>query len=197
MGGFVGCAYRVDIAGCSVEDSIVIGEGDRVGGLAGSSYFSCCIERCHVQGKINGENYVGGIVGEILENHGGVQNCYVKGNVSGADYVGGVAGFIKTRYGPHYSYSQGKVSGEKYVGGLIGSFVSDNAISQGCYTVMEVSGLSGTGTIYGQYKKKPSSVQDAVYLKKNSINQGLCDVGCDEFSSEYRWNQLEGSVLWS
>lgn len=193
VGGFVGCAYRVDIAGCSVEDSIVIGEGDRVGGLAGSSYFSCCIERCHVQGKINGENYVGGIVGEILENHGGVQNCYVKGNVSGADYVGGVAGFIKTRYGPHYSYSQGKVSGEKYVGGLIGSFVSDNAISQGCYTVMEVSGLSGTGTIYGQYKKKPSSVQDAVYLKKNSINQGLCDVGCDEFSSEYRWNQLEGS----
>ena len=33
VGGFVGCAYRVDIAGCSVEDSIVIGEGDRVGGL--------------------------------------------------------------------------------------------------------------------------------------------------------------------
>ena len=130
-----------------------------------------------------------------MSDLGSVKNCYVVGDVSGNDYVGGLAGELRLLNGPNFSYTQGKVSGRRYVGGLIGSYLSQNANNTVCYTTMEVSGQSGTGTIYGQYQKRTIGATNVYYLKRDNLNEGLCDIGCDELGSDYRWNQLEGSAV--
>lgn len=196
VGGFIGCNYGTKFINCTAENLVVEGNGNYAGGLVGWNYFGCNYEKCHVEGKVKGGDYVGGLVGkDEMSDVGDMKNCYAVGEVSGNDYVGGLAGYLWLKRGPNFCYTQGKVSGRRYVGGLIGSYLSQNASNTVCYTTMEVSGQSGTGTIYGQYQKRTNGATNVYYLKKDALNKGLCDIGCDEFGSDYRWNQLDGSAV--
>lgn len=196
VGGFIGCNYGTKFVNCTAENLVVEGNGNYAGGLVGWNYFGCNFEKCHVEGKVKGGDYVGGMIGkDEMTDVGNMKNCYAVGEVSGNDYVGGLAGYLQLKKGPDFCYTQGKVSGRRYVGGLIGSYLSQNASNTVCYTTMEVSGQSGTGTIYGQYQKRTIGATNVYYLKKDALNEGLCDIGCDEFGSDYRWNQLDGSAV--
>ena len=202
VGGLVGCNYGNSFVNCTAEKVIIEGKGHYIGGLVGQNYNEVNMEKCHVEGDVKGIDYVGGLVGRynMLYTPGfrygiGMKNCYVVGNVSGNDYVGGLTGSARMKEGPDFCYSQGKVAGRRYVGGLIGSYLSENAKNDTCYTTMEVSGKSGKGIIYGQYQKRTIGATNVYYLKKEALNEGLCDIGCDEFGSDYRWNQLDGSAV--
>lgn len=72
-----------------VGDVTPSGNSDTIGGLAGKNYGK--INSCYFEGKIQGTDSVGGLVG-INETTGQMINCHFKGTVTGEHYVGGVAG---------------------------------------------------------------------------------------------------------
>ena len=86
-------------------------------------------------GTINGNNYVGGMVGYIKE--GEIRESYTASEVSGDDYVGGMVGFMNEGT-IRESYTASEVSGDEYVGGMVG-FMSGGEIRES-YTASEVSG---------------------------------------------------------
>ena len=70
----------------------------------------------YATGKVNGNNRVGGLVGNI--QHGSLSSSYANVDVSGGNNAGGLVGLGG---GPiTRSYASGSVSGDNNVGGLIG-----------------------------------------------------------------------------
>ena len=130
-------------------------------GLFGYVSGSGKIEKLSVSGDINGNNYVGGVVGL---NRGSVENCYNTGTVTGTDdYVGGVVGY-------NYSgtvencYNTGSVSG-RYVGGVVG--YNDGGRVENCYNTGTVSGNSHVGGVVG-YNYSGASVENCYNTGKVS-----------------------------
>lgn len=82
-------------------------------------------------GKINGYNYVGGIVG----NAGATQiiNCSFSGTVLGSQYVGGISGSSGVITN---SVNSGTIGGESYIGGIVGNTGDVNA----CYNKGQIFG---------------------------------------------------------
>ena len=90
------------------------------------------------KGTINGNKYVGGIVG--YANGGKIENCTFsveslsKDKVSGGDYVGGIVGYANgttivqdTNIDTYGEFMQAKVVGASYVGGIAGEWIVTNA----------------------------------------------------------------------
>jgi len=118
----------------------VSGDGDYVGGVAGSGNSSSTMTNCYAIGSVSGNNNVGGVAGSN-GSFGTVTNCYATGNVSGGgDHVGGVAG-LNGAYGTvTNSYATGSVSGDgNYVGGVAGYNNSYSTMTN-CYATGNVSG---------------------------------------------------------
>lgn len=88
VGGLVGWNAN-GIISSSYSRSVVNGEDDYVGGLAG--YNSGCITSSHSSGLVSGGNgFVGGLVGK---NVGSISSCYSTGSVSGeGGHIGGLVG---------------------------------------------------------------------------------------------------------
>jgi len=121
-------------------------------GLFGYSGPSSVIENIGmVNGYIQGNDYVGGVVGQST---GTVSNCYNTGSVSGTGYVGGVAGYFHSGDSLTNCYNTGSVSGTDYVGGVVGG--SDSTISN-CYNTGSVSGTSQVGGVVGYSNNVPIS----------------------------------------
>jgi len=136
--------FLASVDSCAHFEGDVIGSGNYVGGVVGSTYAS--INHSHSEGSVGGKgNYVGGLAGTSSS----IRNSYHKsGDVSGASYVGGLAGssgYVSS------SYSEGNVTGSgSYVGGLAGasgsvsnSYHKSGDVSGNSY----VGGLSGVGSI--------------------------------------------------
>ena len=129
------------ISGLYINDSTADDQG-LFGYVSGSGK----IEKLSVSGDINGNNYVGGVVGLNL---GSVENCYNTGTVTGTgDYVGGVVG-CNDRGTVTNCYNTGEVSGGEDVGGVVGYNSSASASVENCYNTGTVSGPdSGSGDWY-------------------------------------------------
>lgn len=80
-----------------------------------------------LNGKIQGRDYVGGIVGE---NRGKVTNCFFEGEIEACGkYAGGIAGICKGVVSK--CIVSGKIKGIQYVGGLCGA-MAQNKSGAGC-----------------------------------------------------------------
>ena len=86
------------------------------GGLIGWNAYCGKVHECHSAGDVEGNKYVGGLVGR---NDGNIEDCYAQGGVSGQESVGGLVG---TNVIANISrcYSTGEVTGGEHVGGLVG-----------------------------------------------------------------------------
>lgn len=127
----------------AVEAVDVNGTGDYVGGLAGEN--DGAIATCYSTGMVNGDQYVGGLVGS--NDDGSVTSSYSDGAVSGNGYIGGLLGQNGWGSAVTMSYSTGIVSGTGYsVGGLTGS--SGSTVTY-CFWDTQTSGQTtsagGTG----------------------------------------------------
>ena len=111
VGGFIGCNYGTKFINCTAENLVVEGNGNYAGGLVGWNYFGCNYEKCHVEGKVKGGDYVGGLVGkDEMSDVGDMKNCYAVGEVSGNDYVGDVGNKVRfSRTTLHGRMPQGSV----------------------------------------------------------------------------------------
>lgn len=100
-----------------------------------------------VGGSVNGQNYVGGLVGE---NHGTLTNNYTTGNVTGVRFkIGGLVGYnIGTLIS---NYATGNVSGTfvdtNSGGGSIGGLVGYNGLEGNGYE----NSLNDYGTLISNY----------------------------------------------
>ena len=168
------------------DPNINVGAGWVVGSLVGHSG-RCAVTGCHVEGgRVSGNFYVGGLVGE---NGSDLFQSYCSARVSGNEYVGGLAGYsaviisncrsnnvvsgsgnyigglVGENTGNIYdSNSTGSVDGGTYVGGLVGKNRTMGTISNS-YSIADVSGnfyvggLVGlnSGNIYGCYSANTNS----------------------------------------
>lgn len=125
-----GDSYIGGICGRSEGDSIiencyntgyVYGATRSIGGICGDN--SATLQGCYNVGKVNGEFYVGGIVGESSGsgNTIWIKDCYNRGNVIGdTKDIGGIGGYIGYSLVEN-CYSQATVSGNTNVGGICGN----------------------------------------------------------------------------
>jgi len=138
-GGYLGLfgqlGFEAKISSLGLEAVNVDGNGNCIGGLAGSNYEGS-ITTSYSKGTVSGDERVGGLVGG---NNGSITASYSTGSVSGNRYIGGLVGSndgsITT------SYSTGKVIGGRWVGGLVGASYGDIATS---FWDIQTSGLAGS-----------------------------------------------------
>lgn len=94
------------------------------------------IRNCNVAGEIEGNNFVGGIVGNAVNNTH-ILNCSFQGDVKGElDYVGGIAGNTTADCEVSGCFVTGKVKGSQRVGGIAGQGIG---IIRNCYALADVT----------------------------------------------------------
>jgi len=163
IGGLVGSNWG-DVAEC-YSTGEVSGTGSSVGGLVGDNSDSHSvidpdwdgtITTSYSTGVVNGESYVGGLVGS---NSGYVTECYSASEVSGSgSSVGGLVGYNIAHFTISYigsesigtitmSYSTGAVDGNDGVGGLVG-YNYQGTLTQS-YSTGVVCGGSDVGGLVG------------------------------------------------
>ena len=146
--------------------------GGSIGGVAGYSWGT--IENCSVSGSVNGEVYVGGVVGK--QTSGSMTGCSSSATVKGTVNVGGVAG---ESWGSMTAcYATGNVTLEIYPGkdisggGVVG-FKGGNSVLA-CYATGNVNSKgSSTGNVHigGLFGYKYATAI-ACYWKNNK-EQGI------------------------
>ena len=129
VGGLVGQHDHPYSIVDSYSDSMVIGAGDRVGGLVGLN--SGSILRSHATGAVSGNVQAGGLVGRT--SRGSIDDSYATGSVSGNVQVGGLAGnsghFRNRNISIEDSYATGLVNGNNQAGMLVGQSVGTDMVA--------------------------------------------------------------------
>jgi hypothetical protein len=144
-GGLVGRVVLGTITNCYVQGGSVAGD-DFVGGLVGDiGYINAEISNCYTSTSVSGDSVVGGLLGA---SYGTVSGCYATGNVVGNSATGGLVGDNKERSLISHSYASGIIQGSDSTGGLAGRNWG-GTISKCCATG-NVSGDSETGGLVGQ-----------------------------------------------
>ena len=191
------------ISGLYINDS-----SDSYQGLFGYVGSSGKVQNLSVSGKVSGNNYVGGVVGD---NRGSVEDCDFTGSVTGTvDYVGGVVGYnggtVKNCYNTGNTsgnsvggivgrnsgtvencYNTGNISGDISIGisgGVVGW--NDSGTVKNCYNTGNISGNTSGGVV--GYNHSGGSVT-------NSYNTGAVS-GDEEVGGVVGWND-GGSVTTS
>ena len=129
IGGCIGTSNTVSLSYISFAGDI-IGTGDCVGGIIGTSEGTSSLTGCEFNGnQVSGSNYVGGICGTNKGKNSIVSKCYAYTTLNGKDYVGGICGMIKYQHDSD-SYSgnvedcgfYGDITGHSYIGGVVGEY---------------------------------------------------------------------------
>ena len=191
----------------------------------GIAYSANSINNCYVTGNINGDGFVGGLVGKargaISNSHtnvvvrskgeytGGlagscsssITDCYVLGNVSANknDNVGGLVGYCN-----HSAicncYVIGNVGGNDFVGGLIG-YVSGSVIFN-CFVKCSVEGNDCVGGLFGIARNDEKSINVTDCFAKGNV-KGISNVGgitgqlfCDA-SNQYNGTNIRVSKCYA
>lgn len=127
---------------------------DNVGALGGYISGERTVENCYVTGSVAGQNYVGGLVGNLVRAGEGhslvVKNSYSTCKVTGSDNVGGLVGY-KEKSKISNCYATGDVVGKNNVGGLVGYGTGENNIYsvENCYATGNISGAENVGGLVG------------------------------------------------
>ncbi len=165
VGGVVGFNYTGGKISNVVNAGDVYGSGTSIGGLVG--FNSASVEQASNAGAIDGDYYVGGLVG-VNASDATLKNLYnsISASITGTDYVGGIAGKNEGKISATSRLvNQGNVVGESYVGGIAGTNsgtisaslstgegteTENRLINQGSVTgLMYVGGIAGQNTENG------------------------------------------------
>lgn len=139
VGGLVGFLFGLNVFTKDSSVSGLVNGEDFVGGLVGKAVGD--IERSSSEAVVSGNEYIGGLVGHIIGN---IIDSQATGDVMGSNgVIGGLAGHISNGTVEN-SYASGDVTGTNYVGGLIGN-VNPSTITNSYATGRVV----GTGDYVG------------------------------------------------
>ena len=124
------------VSNLGVVNVDIAGATGRNGALAGYC-ISSSIVNCYSTGSISGDDYVGGLVGELHKNSS-ISRSYSSSTVSGRERIGGLTGAVNESSSISDSYSTSSVTGDRWVGGLVGSSRS-----------VSITASENTGTVNG------------------------------------------------
>ena len=165
--GSMGAEYtgKGDLYYCVVQDSMISGTGNNIGGIAGDNLYQltgCQVLNSTVQGTGTASKNIGGIVGNNknakmsiseTERENTIQGCTFSGQVSGTENVGGIAGTTVTDIIQCKVIQStdkdlpSKISGTTNVGGVVGSTYTKKVSSS--VNNAEVSGGTNVGGVAG------------------------------------------------
>lgn len=147
-GGLVGDAGATTVENCVTSGHV---EGDGfIGGLVGlMSSSTGAIEQSYSTCEVTGSGTrVGGLVGSI-EWGATVEECFATGTVTGTDAVGGLAGRTRDDGAILRSYAIGAVEGDDQVGGLVGLHSDDDGDSSLVSESFATGSVTGSGSNVG------------------------------------------------
>ena len=149
------------LANCSVEGK------DKVGGIAGRA--SGDIGNCENHAKVNGANFVGGIVGNYERSGKSIISCANYGVVTGTgNQVGGIAGFFASGTIQNCA-NYGDVTGTNYVGNLIGKgFICNLNNVFGTGNVTATSDTERAGILVGSIQISSSTASGILAYSSNA-----------------------------
>ena len=149
------------LANCSVEGK------DKVGGIAGRA--SGDIGNCENHAKVNGANFVGGIVGNYERSGKSIISCANYGVVTGTgNQVGGIAGFFASGTIQNCA-NYGDVTGTNYVGNLIGKgFICNLNNVLGTGNVTATSDTERAGILVGSIQISSSTASGILAYSSNA-----------------------------
>ena len=120
--------------GYKITDLSITSSNEKIGLFGFVS--NATIQNCNVTGEIKGNNFVGGIVGNAVNNTH-ILNCSFQGDVKGElDYVGGIVGNTSSGCEVSGCFVTGKVEGSQRVGGIAGQGIG---IIRNCYALADVT----------------------------------------------------------
>ena len=168
VGGVAGSLEKstTSFADCFTK-GIITGSGDYVGGLVGVSKGACIedMEKCSHFGDINGQSYVGGLVGAVL-NIVEAPVLHTYETRTGSDYNNSThrnwyyetinTGSTVTKIVNNCT-AIGNITGISYIGGLIGSETTSNG-----YTAEEQLTEADPAFLDGQYMNNEHTAYEAL-----------------------------------
>ncbi len=117
VGGLAGILGNSQIS--RIQTNCLILGGNRTGGITGVLNNGSSMQFSASYGEVIGEDYVGGLIGEMSTGSPQVNDCYSRAATSGANRVGGLIGSLAGAV--NNAYSTGLVTGTaSYTGGLAG-----------------------------------------------------------------------------
>lgn len=154
--GLFGYVADGEINGIQLDKSVIVSNGNYVGGIAGYVANNTTIKNCRIYANIFGYHYVGGIVGYCYGYNVKINNCSNHYSVDATgNYCGGIIGYSVSD-DIEYCVNEGTVGSvdtQQYVGGIVGYSNNigryyDNYISS-CYNTGLVIGNTTVGGIVG------------------------------------------------
>ncbi len=104
---------------CSFATTSCVLTGERTGGLFGHALTAASITNCYARGAVNGDNKVGGLIGEL--DHASIDRCYSTGPVTClGDVRGGLVGTVGDSCAVTLSYWDTETSGQDFSSGGTG-----------------------------------------------------------------------------
>lgn len=146
-----------------LENADYVG-GDCIGGIIGSAS-GMNLESCDFDGKIAGNNKIGGLLGWTCDFEGiRIVDCVSRCVITGGDEIGGIVGNASYSYEFDYSYrslnvsnclSYCQIEGNADIGGIIGNAYLwsnyGNIHMSECYSFSVIRGKNNLGGIVGCY----------------------------------------------
>ena len=138
---------NLHLQGVRINNTLAMDEFPVVGGLAGFVGPSVVVDNCSVQGRVSGNNDVGGVIGYT---NGRLSNSYANVIAEGK-FVGTLVGYnnggmIISSYGRGTVVGEGSSDGA--AGGLVGN-MDNNAFVRNSYANVQVSGANSQGGLVG------------------------------------------------
>ena len=172
---------------------------DQVGSIVG--YPAMSITNCYATGTVQGDDFVGGLVGRDRSTNLGfsINNSHFDGNVSGDENVGGLVGDFRgvSQAVGHIRkcYVHGSVAGDKYVGGFAG-YIKYVDIEQS-YSTSSVSGNEDVGGFIGNnYHYGGYNIINSFWDTQTS-GQSSSDGATGKTTSEMKNIRTYTDVSWS
>lgn len=191
IGGIIGEIYSYggftinDVtAKVALVDKTDVGSSvEHIGGFVGSMYTVASLSNLHINGRVEGENYIGGVIGQVYGSGdsasiGVYENIQFLGSVKGNTYVGGLAGYSESYNNYNDISINGDIVGSNFVGGIIGWNENYNTVMNSQITGT-VKGTVATGGIIG-WNGEHSEISTVV------VNADISGVGVDKYGSPSR-----------
>ena len=198
VGGMVGCASKVTIAGCTFQGDVT-SRGEQLGGIAGQVSESS-IDNCKVLAgsTVDSDNYyAGGIAGEMLTG-GSISNCEVQAHViCRLPGAGGIVGWVQS--GDISNCTVGKNAlvrtGRNEAGGIVGYiYHKDTAQTvriSDCTVLCNVAGGYTVGGLVGECYVSNGGTEITIWnsacIGGEIINAGYTST---------KWTMVGGLVGW-
>jgi len=187
FGGLIGNLNSATVENCFSTGTILNDENSLinayyVGGLIGYCTEGTITDCYHIEGKVGGENGIGGLIGFVnnKDYFSKIERSFASNlNVNGQTNVGGLIGRFNEGATKTVTVSQcfanTSVNGSTYnVGGLIG-FICNASVTD-CYSVGKVEGSESIGGLIGYVNDGNSTVSYcysvATVISKSSKNYG-------------------------